>query len=109
MSAQITDAQMSRAQRNYDRELPREPREYDTCTSTPSPRATVQQLQDFIERLAEHGVIEDNLGEIKRPGELYQAIAIDWMDGKMRLPATTYLAFERWAMAACNEMLRAAR
>lgn len=104
----ITDAQMSRAQRNHDRELPRELQERDPWEPMTSPRATARQLRDFIETLALTGVIEDNLGELKRPGDLYQALAIDWIDDNMKLPATTYLAFERWAMAACNEMLRAA-
>jgi hypothetical protein len=108
MSALINQTVLARAQRSYDRQEPSEPQAWEPWEPINRPRATTAQVQQFIEDLALTGHYEDEFGNSKQAGPVYHALAIDWVDDKMKIPGTTYLAFERWATAACNFALRGA-
>ena len=65
------------------------------------PAVTDAEIDELIERIAETGHYEDELGKEVKASDVIYALAQDWVDDPMKLPGYTYTAFVKWATCTC--------
>lgn len=91
------------AQRNYDRQIPDDRGAlYDAAEDAehelrPATEVTEQEVEEVIARIADTGTYEDEAGNVKHAGDVYCALALDWIHHRTKLPGCTYMAFYKWA------------
>lgn len=102
MSALVID-RLPAAQRNYDRQLPDDRGAlYDAAEEAehelrPATEVTEQEVEEMIARIADTGTYEDEVGNVKQAGNVYCALALDWIHHRTKLTGCTYIAFYQWA------------
>lgn len=102
----LSIANLPAAQRNHDRQSPDdrgalydaadEAEETEHETRMP-PTVTEKEIEEVIFQIAEIGAYEDELGELKKVGKVYYALAFDWVFNRKKIPGDTYAAFYEWA------------
>ena len=89
------------AQRNYDRELPVEVAS-ELWEAFAQRVVTDDQVEQFIANLADSGSYEDDLGMYRTAGDLYTAVARQWVHDKEAVGSTIGPAFWQWAKSTAH-------